>query len=88
MLSYSHDPKDEKTQQVARPYQDIAFTLSASRAVREVNFVSPSVTTEKDLSTDTYPGQSCGGYRSKESTPRHVWTQERCRNAMRFLADL
>lgn len=72
MLSYSHDPKDEKRQQVGRAYQDIAFTCSASCSVREVNFVGTSLTTENDLSTETYLGQRCGGYRNKEFTLRHV----------------
>lgn len=45
----TYDPKDEKTQQVSRTYQDIASTYSPSHAVREVNFVDPSVSAEDEL---------------------------------------
>lgn len=48
-LSYTYDPRDKKTQQVSRICQDVASTYSASHAVREVNFVDPSVSTEDDF---------------------------------------
>lgn len=48
-LSDAFGPKDEKTQQVSRTWQDIASTCSASCAVREINFVDLSAYTEDEL---------------------------------------